>query len=541
MSSVFPGAIDSFTNPAGTNTLDSPDHALQHTDTNSAIFNIESVIGTTNGTSVLQNFASGDFAARVNIGGTLTQTLYGGTLSGNTFTAPNFASGTLQGTSLTFKNMAYGLFVSSSTSPIKGDYTCDGTADEVQIQAALTLANGTIPVVLSGGTFNIASPLSLYNSSVLAGNGIGQTIIKQQDSIQDNVIIASNKTDIQLRDFSIDGNKANNASGDNGIYFDGCSRFTVSNVESYNNKLKGFVVGSDVAASSDGLFLFCEAHDNAQDGIALASGTANLCSRISVIGGNYHDNTLYGIGLDTPLYTYLQNQNHLIMGNICKDNGSYGIEVFGAKGARIIGNHIEGSGNHGIDLGSTGGGTTTSFYVNNCIISNNVVKNQTAAGYSNIQMTAVYNSIITGNECIDDQGTALTAYGIFYNSGTGNKVFNNNVRGATTSAAEVYGIDGNGGAANITALVNPFSGNGTIDVSGITNLRVSMGTAGTVLAFNNGAPGQMLSIHTVGTNFAIPDSGNFKLASAFSSTGDDTITLRSVDGTIWNELARSVN
>ncbi len=60
----YPTSIDNFTNPAGTNTLDSPDHALQHTNVNGAAIAIQNVLGTTAGTSVLKNFASGDFAAR---------------------------------------------------------------------------------------------------------------------------------------------------------------------------------------------------------------------------------------------------------------------------------------------------------------------------------------------------------------------------------------------------------------------------------------------------------------------------------------------
>jgi hypothetical protein len=53
------------------------------------------------------------------------------------------------------------LVVAASGSGITGDYNCDGTADDVEINAALTAlragAGGT--VVLTAGTFNIASPV----------------------------------------------------------------------------------------------------------------------------------------------------------------------------------------------------------------------------------------------------------------------------------------------------------------------------------------------------------------------------------------------
>lgn len=45
MSTVYPGAIDSFTNPTGTDTLDSPSHSQQHSDVNDAIEAIETALG----------------------------------------------------------------------------------------------------------------------------------------------------------------------------------------------------------------------------------------------------------------------------------------------------------------------------------------------------------------------------------------------------------------------------------------------------------------------------------------------------------------
>lgn len=62
----YPPQIDAFTNPSGTNTLDSPDHALQHTNINGAVIAIENVLGTNSGTSVLKNFVTGNMAARTN-------------------------------------------------------------------------------------------------------------------------------------------------------------------------------------------------------------------------------------------------------------------------------------------------------------------------------------------------------------------------------------------------------------------------------------------------------------------------------------------
>lgn len=66
MASTYPTTLDSFINPIGTNTQDNPDHAGQHANINDSMVQVQKTLGTTAGTSVLKNFASGDFAARIN-------------------------------------------------------------------------------------------------------------------------------------------------------------------------------------------------------------------------------------------------------------------------------------------------------------------------------------------------------------------------------------------------------------------------------------------------------------------------------------------
>lgn len=74
---AYPSSIDSFGNPQGTSLLTSPDHALDHRNLGSAAVAIETVLGTTNGTSVLKNFAAGDFPARINTSNVLQQRVSG--------------------------------------------------------------------------------------------------------------------------------------------------------------------------------------------------------------------------------------------------------------------------------------------------------------------------------------------------------------------------------------------------------------------------------------------------------------------------------
>lgn len=45
MATGFPTSLDTLTNPIGTNTLDSPDHAGQHADANDAIEALQAKVG----------------------------------------------------------------------------------------------------------------------------------------------------------------------------------------------------------------------------------------------------------------------------------------------------------------------------------------------------------------------------------------------------------------------------------------------------------------------------------------------------------------
>jgi hypothetical protein len=113
-------------------------------------------------------------------------------------------------------------FVAASNATDKekriADYQCDGTADDVQIQAAISaLPTGGGKVVLSAGIFYVAAPLQLYRniqdfSLELIGAGIGNTTITQKDGANLASIIACNPSGayspvfICVRDMTVSGN-----------------------------------------------------------------------------------------------------------------------------------------------------------------------------------------------------------------------------------------------------------------------------------------------------------------------------------------------
>ncbi len=99
MPTNYPSSKQTFTDPSGTSPLASgPDHAQLHTDINDTVEALQDTVGTTAGTNVLKDFSAGQFPARVNSGGTLVQTLIGGTLDLPHIKTSTMGSSVYQGT-----------------------------------------------------------------------------------------------------------------------------------------------------------------------------------------------------------------------------------------------------------------------------------------------------------------------------------------------------------------------------------------------------------------------------------------------------------
>lgn len=107
-----------------------------------------------------------------------------------------------------------------SMHPARADYTCDGTDDQVEIQAAIDgLTSGRThaeKVVVIGG-FSISSPILLPAHTTFEIQGA----LKLADGSNCDVIQSSSmidsQQDIRIQGGVIDGNKANNLSAGNGI------------------------------------------------------------------------------------------------------------------------------------------------------------------------------------------------------------------------------------------------------------------------------------------------------------------------------------
>lgn len=120
--------------------------------------------------------------------------------------------------------------VASSTSELKSrkgaDYICDGTADNVELQAAIdSLPSTGGKVVLLEGTYNLAATVNIAEANAQKGITIqGQgysTILKVNNSANIYALTFVPNTDgiwATFRDFTINCNGANQTTGGGGIY-----------------------------------------------------------------------------------------------------------------------------------------------------------------------------------------------------------------------------------------------------------------------------------------------------------------------------------
>jgi hypothetical protein len=144
MATTYPGTIQTFSNPAGTSTLDSPDHAGLHSDVADTMGAAQTVMGTTAGTSVLKDFAAGQFPARVNAGGTIVQTLTGGTINTTTMGTPTVVGGTFGTTTTTGgTTTSQAINTPTITTPVIRNY--DGWIDANESWAYASASTITVP------------------------------------------------------------------------------------------------------------------------------------------------------------------------------------------------------------------------------------------------------------------------------------------------------------------------------------------------------------------------------------------------------------
>jgi parallel beta-helix repeat protein len=253
-----------------------------------------------------------------------------------------------------FARMGYqfgSVFVAASNAPawvkLIANYNCDGTADEVEINAAITAANGG-KVVLSSGTFIIANKISLTSNTSLEGQG-SSTIIKVANSTHIHAIELNGVLNVKIRNLTVDGNYSNQ------------SALTAPDLTASCINVTGVVSRIKI--------IDCELTNSIGHGLLLQGGTQVYNSGI-IANNQIYGNRQNGIHM-TPAAEYFVISNNVINGNILT-----GININGTTNLQLVGNNITDNGNYGIY--SIGSAMTNP--PGKCIINSNTVNHNTNGG-----------------------------------------------------------------------------------------------------------------------------------------------------------------
>lgn len=344
------------------------------------------------------------------------------------------------------------------------DYVCDGTADQVEILAAIadlvsTGDGGTIE--LTEGTYVLAADVILNDNIAIVGRGAGSTILDGQ------TIKATSKSNVYVGYLQV-----KDAAATHGIEYTNVVSGIVEHCIVDNAADDGIAVIGSSTIGVRILHNICRNNSTSSvpSGIELDDGARN----VEIIGNTLHDNgnvsTGYGGGIS--LHTHAAEptiKNVMIESNLCYDNTTdVWIENPGANGVMIEKIIIEG--NRLID-----------------------------ASVDSIRLDKIYNSLIVDN-IIDNGRFTITATSL------GIEVNNNIFRGEQLllngSNCSLIGniitdvADGNHGVTvyGRTAII----GN-TITDCARAGMRVDTGADGSIIlnniAMNNG---QATTTHQTG-------------------------------------------
>lgn len=286
------------------------------------------------------------------------------------------------------------------------DYTCDGTADQVQINSAITDANaaGGGRVLLSEGTFAIAASVAALADVEVVGMGADATILRVPDAHGTGFAMLSGAvTGFSMGHLTADGNDAGHA-----VSVDFCAT-AMTRCRLYRMRFTG--MSDKILETSGGSF---EVRECRSDTIA--------STHYRLTGGSHRfiDNVLTassGAGIDLTSGT----SENLIVGN-------HAISCsIGVDGPRSIlrDNRVDSAqftlgGTNSIAAGNVVEGGQFNVNGNQCVASGNVVLR--GGGQNGINVNGGNDVVIIGNQVYDAQ------YSIRFDSGLRGLVTGNVVR-----------------------------------------------------------------------------------------------------------------
>ena len=276
------------------------------------------------------------------------------------------------------------------------DYLCDGTADDVEINAAIQALPSTGgEVVILDGTYNITATIAMNKNYVtLSGNGAA-TVLKRMWSGSGTGVITVTSDYCTVQNLQIDGNKSSYSSNF-GIYLSGSSGNTITGNTCNNNGSTGI----NLTGSSNNNTITGNTCNNNSIGINLTGSDNN-----TITGNTCNNNGNAGISLST-------GDNDTITGNTCNNN-SIGINLTGNSSNDTITGNTCNNNDTGIYMLNGDNDTITG---NTCIRGNSLPSNYTSSQYTIQIASRSENNLIVGNNIMGKN---------YVDSGTNNTFANN--------------------------------------------------------------------------------------------------------------------
>ncbi len=301
------------------------------------------------------------------------------------------------------------------------DYLCDGTDDQVEIQAAINALPSTGgEVVVLDGTYHITASINVNKNNVtLRGNGNATVLKRMWGSTTNQGVITVSANTCTVRRLKLDGNKTSyNTSYNYSIYLYNSSNSTVTGNTCNNNGANGIYLYN----SSNSTVIGNTCSNNSSSGINLYNS-----SNSTVIGNTCSNNSSSGI--------YVNSSNNTITENICNNNtnSTYVLVAGIYVNSTVIGNTCSNNSSSGIYVNSS-----------NNTITENICNNNTNSTY--VLVAGIYvassNNTVTGNICNNN-----SLYGIYVSSSnstvTGNTCNNNGASGIHLHNSSNNAIIGN--------------------------------------------------------------------------------------------------
>lgn len=315
---------------------------------------------------------------------------------------------------------------SSAKSQARADYLCDGTDDDVQIQAAVN----ALPayggrVLLSEGTFNIGATITLPTGVYVAlqGQGPVTTELHLQNSTNADMLLVQEDFTV-VRDLSLNGNKANQTTAGIGIkvsssrrvflhrlwvtdtFGDGIYMVGTGGDTCHSNKISDVYV---LTAGGNGIQFGAYSYDAQVTNVWIGQSGSHgvLVNTSSILIDNLHSwgNTSQGVYVNSGSGGHVQLINCYL-----ETNGDRGLRVGSTSpGVQIANSHVRGNTAQGI----------YNFSGNNMTVTGCVIKNNGASG---IRLDTVAGAAIVGNTFFDDQGGKTQDRPIDDNGGTATDV-----------------------------------------------------------------------------------------------------------------------